>query len=206
MTQDPSPQGRLGDLQARLAVCRQCSVAGYFIGSTPIFSAASGAIFMTVGQAPGRREAQITHLPFSGPAGKRLFRWLASAGFDEAEFRATQAMTAITKCYPGPHPAGRGDRVPSRREQDLCAPWLAEELTIINPRVLILIGGLAIGCFLGTKRPMTDLIGGHFDRDGRILVPLPHPSGASQWFNQSENKERLAQALAFLATLRESLM
>ena len=67
---------------------------------------------MTVGQAPGRHEAEVTHLPFSGPAGKRLFRWLAQAGFDEAEFRATQAMVAITRCYPGPHPAGRGDRVP----------------------------------------------------------------------------------------------
>ena len=68
----------------------------------------------------------MTHKPFSGPAGKRLFRWLAQAGFDEADFRATQAMTAITKCYPGPHPAGRGDRAPSRAEQALCASWLEQ--------------------------------------------------------------------------------
>ena len=110
----------LDTLQASLSACRRCADAGYFIGSTPISTLNAGAVFMTVGQAPGRHEAEVTHLPFSGPAGKRLFRWLAQAGFDEAEFRATQAMVAITRCYPGPHPAGRGDRVPTRAEQALC--------------------------------------------------------------------------------------
>ena len=160
---------------------------------------------MTVGQAPGRHEAEVTHRPFSGPAGRRLFRWLAQAGFDEAEFRATQAMVAITRCYPGPHPAGRGDRVPTRAEQALCAPWLDAELALIRPRVLIPIGGLAIGRFLGTDTTMTELIGGRFERDGDVaalIVPLPHPSGASQWFNVPENKVRLARALEILAELR----
>ena len=201
----------LGALQASLSVCRRCADAGHFIGSTPISTLNVGAVFMTVGQAPGRHEAEVTHRPFSGPAGKRLFRWLAQAGFDEAEFRATQAMVAITRCYPGPHPAGRGDRVPSRAEQALCAPWLEAELALIRPRVLIPIGGLAIGKFLGNDTLMTDLIGERFERDGDagrasvILVPLPHPSGASQWFNVPENKVRLARALEILAELRETL-
>jgi uracil-DNA glycosylase len=160
---------------------------------------------MTVGQAPGRHEAEVTHKPFSGPAGRRLFRWLAEAGFAETEFRATQAMTAITKCYPGPHPAGRGDRVPSRAEQALCAPWLERELALVSPRVLIPIGGLAIRYFLGDDGPMTARIGERFEQNGRILVPLPHPSGASQWFNVAENKARLARALGILAKLRAEL-
>ena len=149
----------LTELCPSLSACRRCADAGYFIGSTPISTLNAGAIFMTVGQAPGRHEAEVTHLPFSGPAGRRLFRWLAQAGFDEAEFRATQAMVAITRCYPGPHPAGRGDRVPTRAEQALCAPWLEAELALIRPRVLIPIGGLAIGKFLGNDSTMTDLIG-----------------------------------------------
>jgi uracil-DNA glycosylase len=201
----------LTELQSVLAACRRCAEAGYFIGSTPIFTLNPGAVFMTVGQAPGRHEAEVTHRPFSGPAGRRLFRWLAQAGFDEAEFRATQAMTAITKCYPGPHPAGRGDRVPSRPEQTLCAPWLAQELALINPRVLIPVGGLAIDRFTGNGRSfaalrMTDLIGERFERDGRIVVPLPHPSGASQWLNVPENKIRLERALDVLAELRAHLL
>ena len=236
----------LADLHHTLSSCRRCADAGYFIGSTPIFSGHAGAIFMTVGQAPGRHEADVTHRPFSGPAGRRLFRWLAQAGFDEAEFRATQAMVAITRCYPGPHPAGRGDRVPTRAEQAFCAPWLEAELTLIQPKVLIPIGGLAIWRFLGDERnpvsgieasagfsgrreqpakastpeayrniqnnrvsktpTMTNLIGEQFERDGRIVVPLPHPSGASQWFNAAENKARLERALQVLAVLRQTLL
>lgn len=189
-----------------LSACRRCAEAGFFIGSTPIYILHPGATFMTVGQAPGRHEAQVTGLPFSGPAGRRLFRWLAQAGFAEAEFRATQAMMAVTLCYPGPHPAGRGDRVPTRAEQALCAPWLEVALALIQPQVLIPIGALAIGRFLGNDSNMTDLIGHRFERDGRIIVPLPHPSGASQWFNVPENKERLERALAILAELRKNPM
>jgi uracil-DNA glycosylase len=195
----------LNDLRVQLSTCRRCTDAGYFIGSTPISTLNAGAIFMTVGQAPGRQEAEVSHLPFSGPAGKRLFRWLAQAGFDEAAFRATQAMVAITRCYPGPHPGGRGDRVPTRVEQALCAPWLEAELALIRPRVLIPIGGLAIGKFLGNDTTMTDLIGQRFERDEHIVVPLPHPSGASQWFNMPENKVRLEKALGILGELRENL-
>lgn len=195
-------------LCADLAACRRCAEAGYFIGSTPIFTLNAGAIFMTVGQAPGRHEAEVTHQPFSGPAGRRLFRWLAQAGFDEAGFRATQAMMAVTLCYPGPHPAGRGDRVPTRVEQALCAPWLEAALALVQPKVLIPIGALAIARFLGDERnrvSMTDLIGHCFERDGRVIVPLPHPSGASQWFNVPENRERLEEALKILALLRKQL-
>jgi uracil-DNA glycosylase len=191
--------------QRFLATCRRCADAGYFIVPPPISTVNAGATFMTIGQAPGRHEAAVSHAPFSGPAGRRLFRWLAQAGFDEAEFRTTQAMVAITRCYPGPHPAGRGDRLPTRAEQALCAPWLEAELALIQPRVLIPIGGLAIGRFLGTDRAMTDLIGERFERAGRMIVPLPHPSGASQWFNAPENKVRLERSLELLSALREQL-
>jgi len=195
----------LDALHADLRACRKCATEGYFIGSTPIFSGLHRAVFMTVGQSPGRHEAEVTHKPFSGPAGRRLFRWLAQAGFDEEEFRATQAMSAVTKCYPGPHPAGRGDRVPSRPEQEWCGAWLACEIALINPRVLIPIGALAINRLLGMGQAMTGMIGEQFECDGRIVVPLPHPSGASQWFNVPANRERLDRALAILDGLRREL-
>lgn len=114
-------------------------------------------------------------------------------------------MVAITRCYPGPHPAGRGDRVPTRVEQAFCAPWLDQEISLINPRFLILIGGLATDRFLG-KGTLTSRIGEQFEREGRIMVPLPHPSGASQWFNDPDNKLRLGRALAILAALREQFL
>ena len=185
-----------------MSACRLCHEAGHEILSGPIFSFHPGAQWMTVGQAPGKHEADVTLAPFSGPAGRRLFRWLAQAGCTEEEFRATQAMTAITLCYPGPHPSGRGDRVPSRAEQALCAPWLEKLLQAAAPRVLIPIGGLAIERFLGRGVTLADCVGQRFERDGRIIVPLPHPSGASTWFNQVDNRARLERALGQLAELR----
>jgi len=101
-----------------------------------------------VGQAPGVTEAQVKR-PFNASSGRRLFQWLAQAGLEEADSRARYYMTAVTKCYPGKHPSGKGDRKPSRAEQKLCRPFLEQELALVQPRVLLAVGGLAIGTLLG---------------------------------------------------------
>jgi len=202
-------------LHEELRSCRRCAEAGYFIVSPPISAGSPTAPLMIVGQAPGRVEQERTHRPFSGPAGKRLFRWLAEAGWAEEAFRSTHYMTAVTKCYPGPHPSGRGDRVPGKEEQALCRPWLEQELALVQPRIVVPIGGLAIGRFLIHSAPLHDVIGRVFARpndDGQLtpwaqqhlpphsqVVPLPHPSGASQWFNDAGNQALLRQALEHLA-------
>jgi uracil-DNA glycosylase len=179
--------------------------------SPPIFAGSLTARLMIVGQAPGRVEQERTLRPFSGPAGKCVFRWLAEAGWAEEDFRAANYMTAITKCYPGPHRAGRGDRVPGKAEQALCQPWLEQELALVQPQIVIPVGGLAIKRFLLNGAPLHDVIGRAFARpydDGQLtpwarqhlpahsqVVPLPHPSGASQWFNSPANQALLRQAL-----------
>ena len=205
-------------LLERIAICRRCAEAGYPVQAPPIVAGAAGARLMIVGQAPGRVEASQTHRPFSGPAGKRLFRWLAQAGWSEEEFRRSNYMTAITKCFPGNNANGRGDRVPSKAEQALCRPWLEQELALVQPRVVVPVGGLAIARFLGHGLKLTDVVGRLLARpvdDQRLtpwarehlpqqacLVPLPHPSGASQWFNQAEHRALLAQALDHLSQMR----
>ena len=153
-------------------------------------------------------------MPFSGPAGKRLFRWLAEAGWDEAEFRATNYMTAVTKCFPGSNANGRGDRLPSKVEQTLCRPWLEAELALVRPQVVVPVGGLAISLLLGAALRLDQVIGRVIARpldDDKLgkwarshlpakaqIVPLPHPSGASQWFNKPANQSLLRQALRHL--------
>lgn len=207
----------LPSLHAELRGCRRCAEAGHFVVSPPIFAGRAEARLMIVGQAPGRVEQERTHRPFSGPAGKRLFRWLAEAGWVEEEFRAANYMTAVTKCYPGPHPAGRGDRVPGKEEQALCRPWLEQELALVQPQVVVPVGGLAIQRFLGNGSRLHEIIGCAFARpadDHRLtpwaqqhlppscqVIPLPHPSGASQWFNDAGNQVLLRQALAYLQSI-----
>lgn len=113
---------------------------------------------MLIGQAPGITEAQVKR-PFNAGSGRRLFQWLGQAGWDEADFRARAYMTAITKCYPGRSSNGKGDRVATPFEQALCRPWLEQELRLINPRLLILVGGLAIKLLYPPSARLDEIIG-----------------------------------------------
>jgi uracil-DNA glycosylase len=155
---------------------------------------------MLVGQAPGKVEAE-GGVPFSGRAGRTLFRWLARAGLDETAAREIVYISAVTRCYPGSHPSGRGDRVPNRIEQARCADWLEAELRIVRPKVLIPVGRLAIERFL-PHIPLSELIGTKRTVEhagGRsIVIPLPHPSGASSWVHQADNKMLLEKAIALI--------
>jgi uracil-DNA glycosylase len=174
---------------------------------TPILSRAVFPRAMLVGQAPGQVEA-AGGKPFAGRAGRTLFRWLERAGIDEETARRRIYIAAITRCYPGPSPSGRGDRVPSPVEQAACAVWLDAELEIIRPRLLIPVGRLAITRFL-PNMPLDQLIGrahavthagGH-----SLAIPLPHPSGASSWIHQGDHPELLDRALALIARELERL-
>lgn len=184
-------------LQARMRACRQCLEAGYEISTGAVFSGPAPAPLMLVGQAPGVTEAQVKR-PFNASSGRRLFQWLAEAGLEEADFRASYYMTAVTKCYPGKHPKGKGDRKPSRVEQALCRPFLDQELALVQPTVLLAVGGLAIETLLGQKLKLREAVGRVMKVNGRWVLPLPHPSGASLWPNRPENQARIQQALQLL--------
>jgi uracil-DNA glycosylase len=155
---------------------------------------------MLIGQAPGKVEAE-GGVPFSGRAGRTLFRWLARAGIDEVTAREMIYISAVTRCYPGPHPSGRGDRVPTRTEQASCADWLDAELRLVQPKLLIPVGRLAIERFL-PDIPLSELIGTRRTvkhAGGRsVVIPLPHPSGASSWIHQAQNRILLEKAIALI--------
>jgi uracil-DNA glycosylase len=191
------PKAPLAAFQADLRQCRRCLEAGHPIIPGPVFSGASGAQIMLIGQAPGVTEAVVKR-PFNASAGKRLFLWLAQAGVEEADFRATQYMTSVTKCFPGKAARSGGDRVPSKAEQALCRDWLEREISLINPRLIIPVGRLAIGLFLPYTQ-LGEVIGKRFERDGRAIIALPHPSGASTWHHAPAHKLLLSQALALVA-------
>lgn len=199
----------LTTLHTHMRACQRCLEAGYPITPGAVFSGPASADVMIVGQAPGITETQVGR-PFNGPSGRRLFQWLAQAGWQETEFRATQYMTAITKCYPGKAAGGKGDRVPTRGEQKLCASFLERELFLIHPKIIVPVGGLAVRRFLRPAK-LTEVVGevlrhkNHDNEESYWIVPLPHPSGASLWLNRPENYERLARALAHLQRLRQEL-
>ena len=192
------PESRLDAHCRALAQCRRC---GHPDSVLPIVSRARSPKVMLVGQAPGKVET-IGDKPFAGRAGRTLFRWLGRAGLNEDTARSRIYIAAITRCYPGPSPSGRGDRVPSRAEQDECAGWLDAELRLIRPRLLIPVGRLAIERFL-PRLPLDELIGQVHDVEhagGRSrAIPLPHPSGASSWVHQGDHMALLDRSIAAIA-------
>ncbi|MCC7352258.1 MAG: uracil-DNA glycosylase family protein [Anaerolineae bacterium] len=207
----PMSDTNLASLHAEIAACRKCNEAGFFAEHTTVFAGPASARLMVVGQAPASSKSTPKRRPFSGSGGRRLFRWLREAGWEEEEFRALAYFTAITKCYPGPGLNGKGDRAPTRREQTLCRPFLDRELALIRPAVIVPIGRIAIEVFLGRVGPLEEVIGREFTGaedspvPGVRLVPLPHPSGASLWLNRAENQAHVQRAVGILAGVRMEL-
>ncbi len=241
----------LTQLQTEMRACRLCYEAGHAIVPGAVFRGSAGAEVMLIGQAPGVTEVEAKR-PFNAGSGTRLFQWLGEAGWDEGEFRGRQYMTAVTKCYPGKDTkSGKGDRVPSPAEQALCRPFLEREIALVKPKVMILVGGLAIKLLFPAKMKLNEVVGTavyfppetlanpvnfNFDEalpvsvigerlsvigerltddglpftyhglptTGRLVVPLPHPSGASLWPNKPANKLLIAKAIQILHTVRSA--
>jgi uracil-DNA glycosylase len=156
---------------------------------------------MLVGQAPGKTEV-IDRRPFAGRAGKTMFRWFAEVGIEEAVARRRIYIAAITRCFPGPSRSGRGDRVPSPLEMANCSSWLDEEIALIKPPVIILVGRLAIQRFLG-EGPLDQYVGRvHEITSGTttsLAIPLPHPSGASSWIHGPGHMDLVRASLRLIA-------
>jgi len=158
---------------------------------------------MIVGQAPGAQtEAKRFH--FAGPGGVLLGRWLVAAGYDPDHWRDQCYITSLTRCFPGKAPNGKGDRRPSPAELALCRPFLEAELRLVQPRMVLAIGGMAIEHFLG-RASLDQVVGTVVEVDGRRILPLPHPSGVSRWLNDAAHQRLVEQALAILARSREEL-
>jgi uracil-DNA glycosylase len=165
--------------------------------STPVSGGAVVSEVMLVGQAPGPREP-VLQRPFAHTAGKTLFRWFEQfCGMQEAAVRSTIYFAAVCRCFPGKSPS-RTDRVPAPDEVRNCSSWMNEEIQILQPRLIIPVGRLAIAQFIDCTK-LEDVIGRKF-RVKRAshtfdLIPLPHPSGASPWPKIQPGKQLLGKAM-----------
>jgi uracil-DNA glycosylase len=181
-------------LQRRMAAFRPRGF-GPTVHGPPVVS----RVFL-LGQAPGPHEAALGR-PFAWTAGKTLFRWLEQAtGAGESAVRQVFYISAVARGFPG-KARGGGDRVPTPAEIERWRPFIVGELEILQPRLVVPIGRLAIGEVLGA-RPLAEVIGRTFQVSwhGHDLevIPLPHPSGASTWFKVEPGRTLLAEALQLL--------
>lgn len=197
-------------MQRAHRACHRCVDAGFLQSAFPVFSGRAGQRILLVGQAPGRVEVDETR-PFAGRAGRQLMRWMERAGFArDSDVRARVYMTAMTTCFPGRRPGGQGDRRPSAAEVALCSSWIDAVLDLLQPRLILPVGSLALERFM-PKRRLDEVVGAAYTATGatvdglpheeQVLLPLPHPSGQSRWLNDAAQSALLDAALRRLREL-----
>jgi len=154
------------DLLAQKAgECRRCPLADG--RRTVVFGEGNPrALLMFVGEGPGEVEDE-TGRPFVGPAGQLLTQILGSVGLSRDEVY----IANVVKCRP---PA---NRVPTRQEMDACWDWLAAQIALIRPRIIVTLGNTPTQWFLDTTDGITQLRGTlHRWRGGIEVFPMYHPS------------------------------
>jgi DNA polymerase len=151
---------------------------------------------MLVGEQPGDRE-DLTGEPFVGPAGRELDRGLEAAGIE----RADAYLTNVVKHFKFEERGRRRiHQTPKRFEIDACRPWLEEELKVVKPEALILLGAVAAKALLGSSFKVTQHRGELLDSDlAPIVTATIHPSAI---LRAPDDATRVRERKAFAEDLR----
>jgi uracil-DNA glycosylase len=176
-------------------------------GAAAVLSGDGSERAMLIGQAPGWREIE-TGLPFAWDAGKRLSGWLSAAGISIEDFRERWYVTSIGKCYPGRAPGSSVDRPPSRAEIARWTPYLLEEVRLVQPEIVLLVGGMAHRFAFGEGVKLDGLVGSQLSWEaapGASVLCLPHPSGASTWLNDPARVELWRRGIGLLRDRWEAI-
>jgi uracil-DNA glycosylase family 4 len=162
-----APARSLGELFTRMACCTRCELAAE---RTQVVRGVGrpSARLMFIGEAPGAAEDR-TGIPFVGRAGKLLDRLLA----DNRIVRDEIYITNVVACRPP------GNRAPRSREVQAHAPWLEEQIRLVQPELIVTLGRPALTYF-EPRAKITEVRGWprEFRRGSRSfrLLPLFHPA------------------------------
>jgi DNA polymerase len=139
--------GTLSELETLVAAFDGCALKR--TAKSLCFARGSdNARIMFIGEAPGRDE-DLQGRPFVGRAGQLLDRMLAAIGLTEADIYITNTV------YWRPP----GNRTPSPEEIEACAPFLARQIELLSPSMLVLLGGAAAKTMLGVTEGIMRLRG-----------------------------------------------
>jgi DNA polymerase len=170
-------RGGLAALRRAAAECRGCPL--HRDATQTVFGAGGkDARVMLVGEQPGDQEDRQGK-PFVGPAGRLLDRALEEAGIDPSEAYVTNAVKHFKFTQAEPRKR-RIHKAPTLREMAACGPWLAAELAVVEPELIVVLGATAGKALLGSSFRVTQVRGTVLEEEihGRPerLVPTVHPS------------------------------
>ena len=155
----------LAALAQQCSVCRLCPLAQ---GRQQVVVSRGNPLarLMLIGEAPGAQEDELGQ-PFVGRSGQLLDQLLAAAGLDS---NLDAYICNGVKCRPP------GNRKPTAQELAACRPFLLEQIALVQPQVLVLVGATALRAVLGLKGPMSELRGRWQSLGGHACMPIFHPA------------------------------
>jgi len=151
-------------LKSDCAGCRRCALGD--MRRNLVFGVGNEkAEIMLIGEGPGEQE-DIQGVPFVGPAGKLLDDMLAMIDLD----RTKVYIANIVKCRPP------GNRDPQEQEQAACREWLARQIALVDPKIIVCLGRIAAKALIDENFRITREHGNFCDIGGRRCVATYHPS------------------------------
>jgi uracil-DNA glycosylase family 4 len=159
------------------AAAASCTLCPAMCGQAAVFSELNGPLnarVMFIGEAPGRKGADRTRIPFSGDqSGKNFDRFLASIGLARDQIFITSAALC------NPRAASGANRRPAASEVANCSEFLRRTLKLVDPELVVTLGGVALESLKAIcphRLNLKDSGGKIQSWNGRLLVPLYHPS------------------------------
>jgi DNA polymerase len=175
--------GKLAAIDERVCACVKCPNLANSRTQTVFGVGNPNADVMFVGEAPGADE-DAQGEPFVGRAGQLLTKIIKAMGFAREEVY----IANILKCRPDTPGSSYGNRPPTPVEMQTCRPYLMEQIDIIQPKVIVALGAVAVEGLLGTRAPMRELRGRWDSFSGTPLMVTYHPAYLLR--NQSPSEKR----------------
>ena len=160
-----------------ISAAANCTLCPSMCGRSAVLSELNGSIdskVMFIGEAPGRKGADRTRIPFSGDkSGDNLDRFLKSIGLS----RDAIFITSAALC--NPRASSGANRRPTQKELNNCSPFLRRTIELVDPRVIVTLGSVALealGRIHYHELTLKDSAATIQSWNGRVLVPIYHPS------------------------------
>ena len=161
-------------LAAKAAGCTLCPA---MCGRSAVLSKLNGsprARIMFIGEAPGRKGADRTRVPFSGDqSGANFDRFLSSIGLEREQIFITSAALCNPRTESG------ANRKPTQKELANCSDFLRRTIELIDPRVIVTLGSVALEALKRIQYhelSLKESAAAINSWQGRVLVPIYHPS------------------------------
>lgn len=194
---------QFNQLIAEAAGCRRCAA---MCERAAVLSELNGPLtarIMFIGEAPGRKGADQTRVPFSGDqSGKNFDRFLASIGLQRQDIFITSAALCNPRTESG------ANRKPSITELKNCSEFLRRTFALVDPAIVITLGSVALEAIRAIQPHsliLKESAAKMHEWNGRVLVPIYHPSPQVLASHRRE-QEQLADYQVIAAALRSVAM